>query len=238
MTSEQSAKETSNFGSSIPKENSSSPWKKLPIYKYKPLEVKLALDTISQAPTVLSPKIFTDIIYSKINEAILEFNEQVLKDLYKTLDNLHKECEEENFPLFSEIARKNTRRILKFIHNNFPDNEYHIYPTEDQEIAICCSPQIGKRILILCDSKGSIACFATFKGKNRRFRYSSMEDSFYKLLRETFKELEKYSLKPYSIRSVSSFSNSKDSENKTWKTNENIFSILEKNSFDDTYSYA
>ena len=145
----------------------------------------------------------------------------VLKKLHDTLDNLHKECEEEDFPVFDEIARTNAKKILEFIYSEFPDKEYHIYPTEDRKIAICYNPQRGKRILMLCDSKGSIACFVIFKDKSWRFRHNSLEKLFYKNLHEAFKELNKknHSQKNDSSQSAPSFQIStytikKDVENK------------------------
>lgn len=130
---------------------------------------------------------FIEIEKKKIIE---EYKDKVFKFLYKTLDNLDIECEEEEFQKFSETARTNAKQILKFIYNKFPNYEYYIYPTEDREIAIDCNPQKGRGILVLCDSNGGIACFATFEGKNRRFRYSSISDFSYGLLRDTFEELD------------------------------------------------
>ena len=116
--------------------------------------------------------------------------DKTLKKLNDTIMNLHEECKEEGFQKFSEIARKNAKQILRFIYSEFPKYEYYIYPTEDREIAIDCNPQKGKGILVLCDSNGGVACFATFEGKNRRFRYNSIDDFSYRLLRETFEELD------------------------------------------------
>lgn len=121
---------------------------------------------------------------------IEEYKYKKFKLLYKTLDNLYKECEEEGFQKFSETAEKNAKQILRFIYSEFPKYEYYIYPTEDREVAVDCNPQKGKGILTLCDSDGGVACFASFDGKNRRFRYDSIDDISYNLLRETFEELD------------------------------------------------
>ena len=130
------------------------------------------------------------LIETEKKKFIEEYKDKVFKFLYKTLDNLDAECEEEKFQKFSETARKNAKQILRFIYSEFPKYEYYIYPTEDREIAIDCNPQKGKGILVLCDSNGGVACFATFEGKNRRFRYNSIDDFSYRLLRETFEELD------------------------------------------------
>ena len=121
----------------------------------------------------------------------------VFKNLYETLDNLHEECKEEGFQQFSKTAEENAKEILKAVYKNFPEHEYYIYPTEDREIAIDCNPQKGKGILILCDSNGSVAYFSTLEGKNSRFRCDNIEDFPYRLLWETFSELNEQ--KKYSI---------------------------------------
>ena len=121
---------------------------------------------------------------------------QIFENLYKTLDNLSEECKQEGFQECSDLAKENAKQILKAVYDNFPDYEYYIYPTEDREIAIDCSPKKGRGILILCDSNGSVAYFSTLNGKNSRFRCDNIEDFPYDLLWKTFKQLnsEKYSL--------------------------------------------
>ena len=116
--------------------------------------------------------------------------ERILESLYKTLNSLHEECKEENFQVFSETARKNAKQILTFVYNNFPNYDYHVYPTKDREIAINCNPQKGKGISVLCDSDGGIGCFATFDGKNRRSRYSNIDRFLFRFLYEIFEELD------------------------------------------------
>ena len=128
--------------------------------------------------------------FMNYSEIEIFLRSRILENLYKILNNLHEECKEENFQVFSEIARKNAKQILRFIYNEFPNYDYHIYPTEDREIKINCNPQKGKGISVLCDSGGGIACFATFEGKNRRFRYSSIDNFPYRLLYEVFEELD------------------------------------------------
>ena len=113
---------------------------------------------------------------------------KILNNLHETLDNLHRECEEEGFEFFTETARKNARQIVNTIYEKFPEHEYYIYPTEDREIAIDCNPYKGKGILILCDSDDGIACFVTLEGRNHRFRYDSICDFSYDLLWKTFEE--------------------------------------------------
>ena len=137
---------------------------------------------------------FSDKLKMRDIMSSLEMNiyiQQILKnDILKNLRNLHKECEEEGFQKFLEIARENAKQILNFIYSRFPNYNYHIYPTEDREVAINCTLQKGKGILVLCDSNGGIACFATFEGKNHRFRYDNIDSFSYRLLYETFENLD------------------------------------------------
>ena len=128
-------------------------------------------------------------IEAKMNQAIMK--NKILENLHETLDNLHKECEEEGFETFSETAKKNAQQILNNVYEKFSNYEYYIYPTENREIAIDCNPYKGKGVLILCDSDNGVACFATLDGKNHRFRYDSIDDFPYDLLWKTFGELDK-----------------------------------------------
>ena len=54
---------------------------------------------------------FLDQLQYKIDR---ENKQNILKDLHQTLDNLHEECEEEGFEVFSEVARNNARKVLDF----------------------------------------------------------------------------------------------------------------------------
>ena len=129
----------------------------------------------------------------------------ILKHLHKTLEHLHKECEEEGFEKFSEIARTNAKQILNFIYTKFPNYNYDIYPTANREIFITCNPQKKKGVSILCDSNGSVAYFLTWDGKNSRFRCDEIDDEFYHLLIKIFTKFDRL---PHNMVPVSS----KDSE--------------------------
>ena len=173
--------------------NSFSSWKtELPYDKYKSVELNtFAIPSKTKIKDIIINLEINIYIQAAIQAAMqVILQDRMLKNSYRFLDNLHKECEEEGFQRFSEIAKKNAKQILSFIYNEFPNYNYHIYPTEDREIAINCNPQKGKGILVLCDSNGGIACFATFEGKNRRFRYDSIDNFSYRLLCETFEELD------------------------------------------------
>ncbi len=120
---------------------------------------------------------FLDQLQYKIDR---ENKQNILKDLHQTLDNLHEECEEEGFEVFSEVARNNARKVLDFLYDHFPQYEYDIYPTEDREIAVDCDTEKGG-VLVLCDSEKSLAYFATFDHKNSHFRCDHFEEFYYPL---------------------------------------------------------
>ena len=84
-------------------------------------------------------------------------------------------------------------QILNAVYAKFPDYDYDIYPTEDREIAIDLTPQPERGLLILCDSKGSVAYFSTLDGKNSHFRCDSIKDFPYNLLWKVLNNLDKKS---------------------------------------------
>ncbi len=151
-------------------------------------------------------------VSSSSTKTSLPYSKQEEEKLHDILDHeIDKECEEEEFEKFSEVARGNAKKVLDFIYNKFPQYAYDIYPTEDQEIAINCNPQKGKGVLVLCNSTGSLVCFTTWNKENGMFRCSSMNDflphlniAFERLVDHTTKEIvyllnEKESNKPTTL---------------------------------------
>ena len=117
-----------------------------------------------------------------------------LNQLHNVIENLDQECKEEGFELVSEQAKQNIKQILNAVYEQFSDYEYHIYPTEDREIALDFTPQKGKGVLILCDSNGGVAYFSTFEGRNSRFRCDNITDFPYHNLWFIFKQFNKESI--------------------------------------------
>ena len=105
-----------------------------------------------------------------------------------TLDNLNKECEEEGYEVFDEIARTNAKKVLNFLCEKLPEYDYDIYPTDEREIYIEFYSHKG-RILILCDSEGSMAYFKHLNGKTSRYRCQSIIDFPFDQL---YKEFESF----------------------------------------------
>ncbi|MYE07518.1 MAG: hypothetical protein F4X95_02030, partial [Oligoflexia bacterium] len=67
-------------------------------------------------------------IEAEVEQGLIIMKNEILKNLNETLDNLHKECEEEGFESFSEIAEENAQKILNAVYKKFPNYEYYIYP--------------------------------------------------------------------------------------------------------------
>lgn len=104
------------------------------------------------------------------------------------LEILDEEARVEGYEPVSEEARSSARRILRQISNEF-SLDYDVYPTAEREVAIRAGGGRGRSVLILCDSKGGAACFASFDGSKRRARWadaSLVPDGF---VREALSEL-------------------------------------------------
>ena len=114
------------------------------------------------------------------------------RELKSVLEDLYEECKEEGYEVFSEKAKENAFEMLDFVKNNSKYN-WSIYPTEDQEIAINCTPEKGRGLLILCDSRGSIAYFKVFDGRNAGYNRSpNIEDFPFSLLKTELSLLNPY----------------------------------------------
>ena len=161
---------------------------------------------------------------------------ETLKKLHRDIGkNLDDECEEEGFNPVSDIAKENVKQILNAVYNKFPDFEYHIYPTADREIAFDCNPQKGKGVLILCDSKGEVAYFSTFAGRNSSFRCDRIADFPYENLWKIFKQLDR---KGISIPDLQGHPVSIVQKKSEMATNSNSKILEESGSFAAPYKYA
>ena len=66
-----------------------------------------------------------------------------------------------------------SRRIVREMLEKWP-REYDIYPMDAQRVAIEVDGDLGRRMLLLCESGGSALCVVTVDRVSRRARY---EDS-------------------------------------------------------------
>ena len=113
-----------------------------------------------------------------------------LRDALCDLNGVKEEAREEEFPVPSDTALRNARRLLHEMHGISP-RRFEVYPTPDGEIAIDVPGGFGRSLLLLCGSDGGALCSVNMDGAHRRARYSDtrrLPDGF---VREALAELER-----------------------------------------------
>ena len=103
-----------------------------------------------------------------------------LRDALNDLDEAAAEAQDEKFPIPSDLALANARRLLLAMYKLLP-RRFEVYPTPDGEVAIDAPGGRGRSVLLLCDSDGGALCLVNIDGKHRRARYSdtgSLPDGF------------------------------------------------------------
>ena len=111
-----------------------------------------------------------------------------LREALRDLDGVVAEAQGEGFPIPSESALGNARRILLAMYE-FSPQRFEIYPTQDGEVTIDAPGGRGRSLLVLCDSGGGALCLVNMNGRHRRARYSDADllpDGF---VREALAEL-------------------------------------------------
>ena len=111
-----------------------------------------------------------------------------LRDALGDLDEVVAEAREEAYPVPSDAALSNARRLLIAMYKISPQR-FEVYPTPDSEVAIHTPSGPGCSVLLLCDSEGGAVCLVNMNGKHRRARYSEtslLPDGF---VREALEEL-------------------------------------------------
>ena len=103
-----------------------------------------------------------------------------LRDALRDLDEAAAEAQDEEFPIPSDLALTNARRLLLAMYKLSP-RRFEVYPTPDGEVAIDAPGGRGRSVLLLCDSDGGALCLVNVDGRHRRARYSdtgSLPDGF------------------------------------------------------------
>ena len=111
-----------------------------------------------------------------------------LRDALRDLDDIVTEAGEEQFPVPSEAALSNARRLLTAMHRISP-RRYEVYPTPDGEIALDAPGGHGRSVLLLCNSEGGALCLVNMNGTHRRAHYSNAERLPDGFVREALTEL-------------------------------------------------
>ena len=103
-----------------------------------------------------------------------------LRDALSDLDEVSDEAQDEDFPIPSDLALANARRLLLAMYKLSP-RRFEVYPTPDGEVAIDAPGGRRRSVVLLCDSGGGALCLVNVDGKHRRARYSdtgSLPDGF------------------------------------------------------------
>ncbi len=111
-----------------------------------------------------------------------------LNDALCHLNDTAAEAQEEGFPIPSEAALTNARRLLKAMHG-ITSRRFEIYPTPDGEIAIDAPGGPGCSVILLCGWDGGALCLMDMRGAHRRARYSDMRHLPDGFIREALGEL-------------------------------------------------
>ena len=123
---------------------------------------------------------------------MIERYHPLLNDVLRDLEDVRAEAGEEGFPLPSDEALANARRLLIEMYEILP-RRFEVYPTPDGEIAIDAPSGHGRSVILLCASDGSALCLVNMNGDHRRARYSTVKTLPDGFLREALTELERQS---------------------------------------------
>lgn len=112
-----------------------------------------------------------------------------LCDALRDLEGVRNEAREEEFPVPSDMALGNARRLLHAMYWIL-SRRFEVYPMPDGEIAIHVPGGPGRSVLLLCGSDGGALCSVNMDGVHRRARYTDtrrLPDGF---VRDALAELE------------------------------------------------
>ena len=113
-----------------------------------------------------------------------------LREALQDLDMAEDEAREEGFPVPSDTALGNARRLLRTMYRILP-RRFEVYPTPDGEIAIDVPGGPGRSVLLLCEPDGGALCSVNMDGAHRRERYSNTHGLPDEFVRDALAELER-----------------------------------------------
>ena len=126
---------------------------------------------------------------SQSNQGDAEVTPDWLAEAQKELAEVADEAREEGYPVPSDVAFENARRLLPEIYRLAP-RPMAVYPMPDGEIALHVPGGYGQSVLLLCESDGGALCSVNLDGEHRRARYSTtrtLPDGF---IREALAEMK------------------------------------------------
>lgn len=134
----------------------------------------------------------SDAYSDSLKAAIAEMPGTQLLEALHDWNGVEREAGEEGFPIPTDIALENSRRMLISMYSISP-RRFEIYPTPDGEVAIDASGGFRRSVLLLCDSDGGALCLVNMNGEFRRARYSDTDKLPDGFIREALIELEETS---------------------------------------------
>lgn len=148
--------------------------------------------TSSMRPVSIAPSVNSSVYASMFMGLMMLLAASMNPNLYDALHDLEEarnEAREERFPIPSDVAIGNARRLLHAMHAILP-RRFEVYPTPEGEIAIDVRGGLGYGVLLLCESDGGVLCLVNMDGAHRRARYSDAHTLPDEFVREALLELE------------------------------------------------
>lgn len=96
---------------------------------------------------------------------------------------------EEDYPVPSELAFDNARRLLPELYQLSP-RPMSVYPTPDGEVCIDIAGGFGRSVLLLCESGGGALCLVNLDLEHRRAHYDTVRTLPDGFVREALTEME------------------------------------------------
>ena len=112
-----------------------------------------------------------------------------LCDALRDLEGARDEAREEGFPVPSDTALRDARRLLRAMYRILP-RRFEVYPMPDGEIAIDVPGGHGRSVILLCEPDGGALCLVNMDGRHRRARYADTHDLPDGFVCEALKDLE------------------------------------------------
>lgn len=151
--------------------------------------VTINREAVRDAPVVADPKPAPHAWNAVPQSPHIKTAPDTLAIAEQELAGVAEEAREEGYPVPSDLAFQNARRLLPEICQLTP-RPVTVYADPEDGIAIDISGGFGRSVLLLCESGGSALCMVNLDGEHRRARYDNtrtLPDGF---LREALAEIE------------------------------------------------
>ena len=120
----------------------------------------------------------------------------VWSEALQEIEDIVRVASESGYELPDQKAIDNAIRLLHaipsdfhLIQNGVDIPEPMVYPTQDREVAIHMSRELGQSVIVLCDSNGGMLCLAGIDGNRRRAYYRKAQQHVDGFLRDALRDL-------------------------------------------------